>query len=149
MDKYHILDRGSRHYFQPFKSTAYWVAEKYPSAGLQTVNTQTFQNVFRHPHGTPRWGFVKNYIKEMKDKLKQTRNEQTFAIDAIAIWINTTINSLRLNDDDYYVQERCNILIDYAKGEVSLNFLKRRYPFIAKEVVRQNLGADLALLFKL
>ena len=87
MDKYHILDRGSRHYFQPFKSTAYWVAEKYPSAGLQTVNTQTFQNVFRHPHGTPRWGFVKNYIKEMKDKLKQTRNEQTFAVNSIAVWI--------------------------------------------------------------
>jgi hypothetical protein len=63
--------------------------------------------------------------------------------------INTTINSLRLNDDDYYVQERCNILIDYAKGEISLNFLNRRYPFLAKEVVRQNLGADLVLLFKL
>jgi hypothetical protein len=87
MDKYHILDRGSRYYFQPFKSTAYWVTERYPSTGLQTVNTQTFPNVFRHPHGTPRWGFVKNYIKEMKDKLKQTRNEQTFAADAIAVWI--------------------------------------------------------------
>ena len=87
MDKYHILDRGSKYYFQPFKSTAYWVTERYPSTGLQTVNTQTFQNVFRHPHGTPRWGFVQNYIKEMKGKLKQTRNEQTFAVDAIAIWI--------------------------------------------------------------
>lgn len=64
--------------------------------------------------------------------------------------INATINSLRLNDDDYYVQERCNILIAYAKAEINLNFLKRRYPFLAKEVVRQNLGgASLALLFKL
>jgi hypothetical protein len=64
--------------------------------------------------------------------------------------INATINSIRLNLDDYYVQERCNILIDYAKGEISLNFLKRRYPFLAKEVERQNLGAaNLASLFKL
>jgi hypothetical protein len=64
--------------------------------------------------------------------------------------INATINSLRLNGDDYYVQERCNILIAYARGEISLNFLNRRYPFLAKEVVRQNLGeADLASLFKL
>lgn len=64
--------------------------------------------------------------------------------------INTTINSLRLNADDYYVQERCNILIDYAKGEISLSFLKRRYPFLAKEIGRQNLAlADLAVLFKL
>jgi hypothetical protein len=64
--------------------------------------------------------------------------------------INTTINSLRLNADDYYVQERCNILIDYAKGEITLNFLRRRYPFLAKEVERQGLQAgDLASLFKL
>ena len=27
--------------------------------------------------------------------------------------INATINSLRLNGDDYYVQERCNILIGF------------------------------------
>lgn len=66
--------------------------------------------------------------------------------------INGTINSLRLNADDYYVQERCNILMDYAKGEISLGFLKRRYPFLAKEVERQNLGTNLAnlgALFKL
>lgn len=63
--------------------------------------------------------------------------------------INATINSLRLNADDYYVQERCNILIDYAKGEISLGFLKRRYPFLAKEVERQSLGPRLASLFKL
>ena len=64
--------------------------------------------------------------------------------------INGTINSLRLNADDHYVQERCNILIAYAKAEIALNFLKTRYPFLAKEVIRQNLAAaDLALLFKL
>lgn len=63
--------------------------------------------------------------------------------------INGTINSLGLNADDYYVQERCNILIDYAKGEISLSFLERRYPFLAKEVRRQNLEAGLAQLFKL
>lgn len=64
--------------------------------------------------------------------------------------INSTISSLRLNTDDYYVQERCNILIDYAKKEITFNFLKRRYPFLAKEVERQGLGvADLAKLFRL
>jgi len=63
--------------------------------------------------------------------------------------VNATINSLRLNADDFYVQERCNILIDYAKGEISLSFLKGRYPFLAKEVERQNLGPRLLSLFKL
>lgn len=64
--------------------------------------------------------------------------------------INSTINSLRLNADDCYVQERCNILINYAKAEISLNFLKARYPFLAKEIQRQNLDArGLASLFTL
>lgn len=53
--------------------------------------------------------------------------------------INGTINSLRLNQDDNYVQERCNILIDFARGDISENFLNRRYPFLSKEVTRQGL----------
>lgn len=53
--------------------------------------------------------------------------------------ISGTINTLRLNQDDTYVQERCNILIDYARGDVSNGFLERRYPFLAKEVERQSL----------
>ncbi|NLR98873.1 hypothetical protein HGP17_18810 [Rhizobium sp. P38BS-XIX] len=48
-----------------------------------------------------------------------------------------TINALRLNQDDNYVQERCNILIAYAQHDISLNFMERRYPFLAKEIVRQ------------
>jgi hypothetical protein len=61
-----------------------------------------------------------------------------------------TINSLRLNQDDNYVQERCNILMDYARGDVSTNFLERRYPFLAKEVNRQGLDKPaLKNLFKM
>ncbi len=53
--------------------------------------------------------------------------------------INGTINSLRLNQDDNYVQERCNILIDFAREDITMNFLERRYPFLAKEINRQQL----------
>lgn len=56
--------------------------------------------------------------------------------------ISGTINSLRLNQDDNYVQERCNILIEYALGDVSQAFLRRRYPFIAKEIDRQELTVE-------
>ena len=91
LDTYHILDRGSRYYFQPFKSSRFWVTKRYPSTGLQTVNTQTFlRTYFGIPHGSPRWGFVQNYIREIKAKLKETGNEQTFAIDAIAVWLYKT-----------------------------------------------------------
>lgn len=64
--------------------------------------------------------------------------------------IATTINSLRLNQDDNYVQERCNILIDYARADISQTFLQRRYPFLAKEVTRQGLSqAALKGFFKI
>lgn len=63
--------------------------------------------------------------------------------------VSGTINTLRLNQDDNYVQERCNILIEYAQGDITLGFLERRYPFLAKEVARQQLGPnDLKALFK-
>ena len=62
--------------------------------------------------------------------------------------VKNTIHSLRLNDDDYYVQERCNILIDYAKGEIGFGFLTRRYPFLAKEITRQNLTPTLRTVFR-
>lgn len=51
--------------------------------------------------------------------------------------ISETINTLRLNQDDSYVQGRCNILIDYARGDITIGFLDRRYPFLAKEIRRQ------------
>lgn len=64
--------------------------------------------------------------------------------------ISGTINSLRLNQDDNYVQERCNILIEYAREDISRNFLQRRYPFLFKEVDRQQLDQPaLRALFKL
>lgn len=60
----------------------------------------------------------------------------------LRVKIKATINDLRLNQDDNYVQERCNILMDYARGDVALAFLARRYPFIAKEIERQGLSEE-------
>lgn len=61
-----------------------------------------------------------------------------------------TIHGLKLNHDDFYAQERCNILIEYAKGEIALGFLGRRYPFLAKELDRQNLDqAALRTIFRI
>lgn len=64
--------------------------------------------------------------------------------------INGTINSLRLNQDDSYVQDRCNILMEFARGDISGNFLMRRYPFLSKEIIRQGLDqASLRGLFRI
>lgn len=68
----------------------------------------------------------------------------------LKVRISGTINSLRLNKDESYVQERCNILMDYARNDVSISFLERRYPFLAKEIARQNIDQTaLITLFRI
>lgn len=62
--------------------------------------------------------------------------------------VNDTINCLRLNSDDSYVQERCNMLVSYADGEINFDFLERRYPFLASEINRQGVRNTLSSLFK-
>ena len=61
--------------------------------------------------------------------------------------VNATINILQLNDDDDIVQERCDWLVDLAKGNVTLEFLDKWYPFLSSEVRRQSIEDDLGLIF--
>ncbi len=60
-----------------------------------------------------------------------------------------TIRILKLNEDDHFVQTRCQIMLDYARGEVTLEFLRRRYPFLASEIERQNIQGTVSEIFKL
>jgi len=50
--------------------------------------------------------------------------------------VNQTINILGLNREDSYVDERLDILQAYGRSEITLDFLQRRYPFLATEAVR-------------
>lgn len=62
--------------------------------------------------------------------------------------VQTTISALKLNDDDGLVQERCDIMLMFARGDVGLGFLQKRYPFLAAEITRQNLMGTAATVFK-
>jgi hypothetical protein len=53
--------------------------------------------------------------------------------------IQKTITILRLNSDDRLVKLRLAVVKEYARGELTLDYLSRRYPFIAGELQRQNL----------
>jgi hypothetical protein len=61
--------------------------------------------------------------------------------------VENTIKVLRLNDDDSFVQERCDIMVMFAKKEVGLGFLAKRYPFLAAEVVRQGIQQSAGAIF--
>ena len=62
--------------------------------------------------------------------------------------INKTVEALKLNDDDTLVQERCNMMLSFADGEVNLSFLQKRFPFLASEIVRQGIESTTHKLFK-
>jgi hypothetical protein len=87
MDEHHRIDRRSSFYFQPFKSISSWVTEKYPSSGLQTVNTQTFPSVFMHVRNKPRWGFKPTYLDAMLEILRQQNAPVSVPADAMAAWL--------------------------------------------------------------
>lgn len=62
--------------------------------------------------------------------------------------INRTIDILKLNDDDSFVQNRCEIMTAYSDGEIDLSILQRCYPFIAAEISRQGIEGKTGALFK-
>lgn len=60
-----------------------------------------------------------------------------------------TIKTLKLNDDDSFVQDRCDVMFMFATRDVSLAYLTKRRPFLAAEVVRQGIQDTAAELFKM
>ena len=73
MNDNHRLCPKSQYYFQPYKSNdrkKEWINSRYPSTGLQSINTQTFSDVFIHSSGSQHWGWKDNYIDILSEKLE-------------------------------------------------------------------------------
>ena len=83
---HHQLDPRSEFYFQPFKSAKPWVAQRYPSSGLQAINTQTFGQTFIHEKGGRSWGFKDNYVERISQTVKVSSGHEPVPLEAIAIW---------------------------------------------------------------
>ena len=137
MNRHHRIDRRSAHYFQPFKGGAsWWVAEKYPSSGLQTINTQTFGAAFIHPRKAPIWGFADDYL----DVIEQTLSERQLAVtvpgDALAVWL---LKGKRLNKVKSY-----NDLVDIFAAEFAISDDERSRLF-SNLIMDQKLPFDQAL----
>lgn len=62
--------------------------------------------------------------------------------------VEATIRALKLNDDDTFVQDRCDVMMMFAQGDVALGYLKKHRPFLAIEVERQGIEHTAATLFK-
>ena len=62
--------------------------------------------------------------------------------------VTRTINILKLNSNEL-AQERCEWLVDLANQDISFGHLKKHYPFLAEEIVRQGIKGRLRRLFAL
>jgi hypothetical protein len=100
LDTHHRIDRRSSRYFQPFKSHSWWVVKKYPSSGLQTVNTQTFGKVFLHRRGTQKWGFRNNYVDKIENILRDINFAPRVPADALAVWLFKSADLGRISSYD-------------------------------------------------
>lgn len=129
LQTHHRLDPDSEHFFQPFRSTKYWVRDNYASTGLQAVNTQTFGNVFIHVRGRSEWGFVENYVDVISSTIQSLRHYRRVPLAAIAIWTrkdNAWPNNPALSDlvDDflqqYGITESEQRLL-FSKGDTGLS----------------------------
>ena len=58
-----------------------------------------------------------------------------------------TIRVLRLNADDYLVQRRANLIVEFVQGHVSRDHVRLINPFIHDELTRQDAWTSVASLF--
>ena len=88
MNEVHRICPSSRYYFQPYKTVGAkdWLAEKYPSAGLQAINTQTFSAAFIHERKGKKWCWAENYVDQIVS-IAIPNDKKKIPLSAIAIWV--------------------------------------------------------------
>jgi hypothetical protein len=73
-------------YYNPFKSTSRWVSPRYESTSLQRVIADTFGDAFIHDKGSSLWGWMPNYVDELKRLMRETGSARMPLLD-IAVWL--------------------------------------------------------------
>ncbi len=92
MERHHRMDQNSECYFQPFKSSKYWVSGTYPSTRLQCINTRTFGSAFVDQRSPKSWGLRDDYLDRILKILSRlTGYRASIPLPAIAIWTGKDI----------------------------------------------------------
>ncbi len=88
MNSIHKICPYSEYYFQPYRTVKKkcWLATKYPSSGLQAINTQTFNSAFIHSRNSKEWCWSSDYVDQIAD-IAVTNDKKRLPLSAIAIWV--------------------------------------------------------------
>lgn len=88
MTDVHKICPTSEFYFQPYQTIRgkQWLAAKYPSSGLQAINTQTFSAAFIHDRNSKLWAWTTDYVEQIQ-KVAIPKKEKKASIFAMAVWV--------------------------------------------------------------
>jgi len=88
--KYYKPDPRSKHFFTPFRTSSRagrWLSSKYASSGSQKTRTQgDLAKAFIHTRGTDLWGWSKDYVRVLRDKLDRDRAGRV-PLFWLAVWL--------------------------------------------------------------
>lgn len=84
----HKICPVSDYYFQPYQTIRgkQWLAAKYPSSGLQAINTQTFSAAFIHDRNSKLWAWSDDYVSQIK-RIAVPKEDKKVPIAAMAVWV--------------------------------------------------------------
>lgn len=88
MESVHKICPTSEYYFQPYQTIKgkQWLATKYPSSGLQAINTQTFGSAFIHDRNSKMWAWSADYVSQIA-KVAISKKEKKAPLSAMAVWV--------------------------------------------------------------
>lgn len=88
MNSVHKICPTSDYYFQPYQTVRNkkWLVSKYPSSGLQAINTQTFSKAFIHDRNSKDWCWTTDYVEQIA-KIAIPNQKRMIPLPAIAIWV--------------------------------------------------------------
>lgn len=88
MESVHKICPTSEYYFQPYQTIRgkQWLATKYPSSGLQAINTQTFGSAFIHERNSKLWAWSADYVSQIT-KVAISKEEKKASLPAMAVWV--------------------------------------------------------------
>lgn len=88
MSSVHKICPTTEYYFQPYQTIKgkQWLAAKYPSSGLQAINTQTLGAAFIHDRNSKLWAWADDYITQI-EKVAIPKKEKRAPLYAMAVWV--------------------------------------------------------------
>jgi hypothetical protein len=113
-----------------------WLKFDYASSSLQSINTQTFKDVFIHPPRSREWGWSNNYVDQLAGKLERERKIPAFYM---AVWL--------FRDEDWSQNSDAKSILDKFIDEFQITEIEQQkiFDIALPEIDEHNIFQGLAL----